>query len=244
MKNVLRQHLEMLQALGIPELYTKKNRQASSKHIPRAVASPSPVIATTPDIDASSSPSFAIKADGLAFYKQEYQACRKCELWHGRKRLVYGEGSPDARCMVIGEGPGEQENLQGRPFVGPAGQLLDKMLLAIKIERQDVYIANVVKCRPPSNRNPEPEERAACLPYLIEQIELIQPRIFLLLGLVAAQTLLHTNLPMHILREQTHTYLGRPAYVTYHPSSLLRNEQWKRPAWEDLQRFQKEYDAL
>ncbi len=226
MKKAIRQHLELLKACGIHELYIK-NR-----------------VSNLNPIDIPKSLSFANKADGLFALRDEYQTCKKCELWHGRKKFVYGEGNPDAKCMIIGEGPGEQENLQGRPFVGPAGQLLDKMLIAIKIERKDVYIANIVKCRPPNNRNPEPQERNACLPYLLEQIEIIQPKIFLLLGLVSAQTLLQTNQPMHTLRDQNHTYLGRPAFVTYHPSSLLRNEQWKRPAWEDLKRFQKEYDEL
>ncbi|HOD18004.1 MAG TPA: uracil-DNA glycosylase [Candidatus Cloacimonadota bacterium] len=175
---------------------------------------------------------------------EAYKNCKNCPLYKGRKHFVYGEGNPDAVCMVIGEGPGEQENLQGRPFVGPAGQLLDKMLLAIKIKREDVYITNIVKCRPPGNRNPLPEERLACLPYLEEQIKIIEPEIFLFMGLVAAQTLLESSSPMHDLRSVPHEFMDRPAYVTYHPAALLRNPQWKKDAWQDLQKFQAEYDAL
>lgn len=175
---------------------------------------------------------------------QEYQNCQKCQLWTGRLNFVYGEGNHNALAMVIGEAPGEQENQQGRPFVGPAGQLLDKMLAAIKIKREEVYIANIVKCRPPNNRNPEQAERLACLPYLLEQIEIIQPKIFLFMGLVAAQTLLECSKPMKELRETSHEYLGRPVFVTYHPSALLRNQQWKRPAWEDLQKFQIRYESI
>lgn len=181
----------------------------------------------------------------LLFEKEEsYKNCKNCALWQGRNKFVYGEGNPDATCMVIGEGPGEQENLQGRPFVGPAGQLLDKMLAAIKIRREDVYICNIVKCRPPGNRNPEQDERLACLPYLLEQINIIQPKIFLFMGLVAAQTLLESKRTMRELRASVHFFLDREAYVTYHPAALLRNPHWKKDAWEDLQKFQKDYEAL
>jgi len=174
----------------------------------------------------------------------QYSNCQNCALHEGRIKFVYGEGDPNADIMVIGEGPGEQENLSGRPFVGRAGDLLNKMLAAIDLGREQVYIANIVKCRPPGNRNPLPEERIACLPYLIEQIQIIQPKIFLMMGLVSAQTLLGTNEAMGILRERDHVFMERPAFVTYHPAALLRNEHWKRPAWEDLQRFQKAWQEL
>jgi len=173
-----------------------------------------------------------------------YSNCTKCPLAEGRIKLVYGEGSPDALAMLIGEGPGEQENLSGRPFVGAAGQLLDKMLAAINIRREDVYIANIVKCRPPGNRNPSNEERLACMPYLVEQIQIIQPKILLVMGLVAAQSLFGNQETLGWHREKTHEFLGIPAFVTYHPAALLRNPNWKRPAWEDLQLFQKDYEAL
>ncbi|MDD4309547.1 MAG: uracil-DNA glycosylase [Candidatus Cloacimonetes bacterium] len=184
------------------------------------------------------------KAALLAKHQEGYSNCTLCPLHTGRIRFVYGEGIPDALAMVIGEGPGEQENLTGRPFVGAAGGLLDKMLLAINIKREDVYIANIVKCRPPGNRNPESNERLACMPYLVEQIEIIQPKLILILGLVAAQTLLANTNTLGWHREQTHSFLGIPAYVTYHPAALLRNPNWKKPAWEDLQAFQKVYQKL
>lgn len=176
--------------------------------------------------------------------KEQYSECTKCPLHQGRIKFVYGEGNPRALAMLIGEGPGDQENRTGRPFVGRAGELLDKMLKAIGLTRQDVYIANIVKCRPPGNRDPETSEREACLPYLLEQISIIQPRLFLLLGRVAAQTLLQNRETMEKMRSRTHLFQGVKTYVTYHPAALLRNEHWKRPAWEDLQRFIADYRQI
>jgi len=176
--------------------------------------------------------------------QQQYSNCTKCSLSQSRHNFVYGEGNPNALAMLIGEGPGEQEDKTGRPFVGAAGQLLEKMLAAINLKRSDVYIANIVKCRPPGNRNPEAEERRACLPYLLEQIQIIQPKLLLLLGLVSAQTLLNNNNTLGWHRGKIHYFMDIPALVTYHPSALLRNPEWKKPAWVDLQEFQKEYDKL
>lgn len=184
------------------------------------------------------------QAESLAALQSHYADCTKCGLHKGRIKFVYGEGDPDATAMLIGEGPGEQENLTGRPFVGAAGKLLDDMLKAINLNRQDVYICNIVKCRPPNNRNPEQTEREACLPYLLEQIEIIQPRLILMLGLVAAQTLLDSKLSMEKLRQTTHEFQGIKSYVSYHPAALLRNPQWKRPAWIDLQNFRDDYREL
>ena len=176
--------------------------------------------------------------------QHQYSNCTKCSLSQSRHNFVYGEGNPNALAMLIGEGPGEQEDKTGRPFVGAAGQLLEKMLAAINLKRSDVYIANIVKCRPPGNRNPEVEERKACLPYLWEQIQIIQPKLLLLLGLVSAQTLLNNNNTLGWHRGKIHYFMDIPALVTYHPSALLRNPEWKKPAWVDLQEFQKEYDKL
>ena len=184
------------------------------------------------------------KADLLASLSKKYANCTLCPLHTGRIRFVYGEGNPDAKVMVIGEGPGEQENLTGRPFVGAGGQLLDKMLIAININREDDYIANIVKCRPPGNRNPEQSERLACMPYLIEQINIVQPKFLLLMGLVAAQSILGNSNTLGWHRERTHEFMGRPTYVTYHPAALLRNPNWKKDAWIDLQAFQKVYEGL
>jgi DNA polymerase len=184
------------------------------------------------------------KAAVLAKLQNKYSTCTLCPLHTGRIRFVYGEGNPDATAMVIGEGPGEQENLTGRPFVGAAGQLLSKMLIAINIQREDVYIANIVKCRPPGNRNPATEERLACMPYLVEQIEIVQPKLLLILGLVAAQSLLGNDNSLQWHRDKVHSFMNIPTYVSYHPAALLRNPNWKKPAWEDLQVFQKEYEKL
>ncbi|MCB5259223.1 MAG: uracil-DNA glycosylase [Candidatus Cloacimonetes bacterium] len=171
----------------------------------------------------------------------KYANCHKCPLAAGRINLVYGEGNPHAKAMLIGEAPGEKENLSGHPFVGAAGKLLDKMLLAIHLSRDDIYITNIVKCRPEGNRNPTQEERLACLPYLVEQIQIIRPRLLLVMGLVAAQTLFGNHETLTWNRSHRNEFMDIPAWVTYHPAALLRNEHWKRPAWEDLQNFQQAY---
>ena len=148
---------------------------------------------------------------------------------------VPGEGNPDADLVCVGEAPGATEDEQGRPFVGQAGQLLTKILAAIELRREDVFICNVLKHRPPGNRNPEPDEVAACSPYLVRQIELLRPRVILALGTFAAQTLLQTRESIGKLRGRIHRYYGVPLIVTYHPAALLRNPAWKRPTWEDVQ---------
>ncbi|MCD4829982.1 MAG: uracil-DNA glycosylase [Candidatus Cloacimonetes bacterium] len=184
------------------------------------------------------------QADTLAQRGREIQSCQRCKLHEGRNYVVYGEGSATARLMIIGEGPGAEEDRTGKPFIGRAGQLLTKMLAAIHIDRQDVYIANIVKCRPPGNRDPRREEVEACLPYLREQIELIRPGVILLLGRVAARTLLGIDQSLGAYRKRVHEFAGVPVYVTYHPAALLRTPAWKRAAWEDLQRLEKHYNNL
>jgi len=144
--------------------------------------------------------------------------------------------------MLIGEGPGSEENKQGRPFVGKAGQLLTKMLLAIHLERDEVYITNIVKCQPPGNRNPMPEEVSSCIPYLKEQIEIIAPKMIVLLGKVAAVSLFGTKEPMSILRKKVFSYAGIDTYITYHPAALIYNESLKKDSWEDLKKFRAIYD--
>ena len=162
-------------------------------------------------------------------------SCTRCPLYSTAKNPVPGEGSPEAELMVVGEAPGATEDETGRPFVGAAGQLLTKILAAIQLAREDVYICNVLKHRPPGNRNPLPDEVTACGPYLVRQIELIRPKVLLALGTFAAQTLLDTKLSIGKLRGQIHQYYGVPLIVTYHPAALLRNPSWKRPTWEDVQ---------
>lgn len=161
--------------------------------------------------------------------------CTRCKLGTlGRSQVVFGVGSPAADLMFVGEGPGFDEDVQGIPFVGKAGQLLTKMIEAMGYRRDDVYIANVVKCRPPGNRNPEPDEIATCEPFLFRQIEIVQPKVVVALGKFAAQTLLRSNEPISRLRGRTYPYRGATLVPTFHPAFLLRSPAYKREAWEDL----------
>jgi len=161
-------------------------------------------------------------------------ACRKCKLCDGRTNTVPGEGPANARLVVIGEGPGRTEDETGRPFVGRAGELLTKILEAIKLPREQVFICNIVKCRPPENRLPQYDEIASCLPFLYRQIELVKPKVILAMGGTAAQSLLGTKQSLGALRNQVHRFRGIPVIITYHPAALLRNPNWKRPTWDDV----------
>jgi DNA polymerase len=160
--------------------------------------------------------------------------CRACKLCDGRTNTVPGEGPAHARLVVIGEGPGRTEDETGRPFVGRAGELLTKILEAIKLPRDQVFICNIVKCRPPENRLPQYDEIAACLPFLYRQIELVRPKVILAMGGTAAQSLLNTKQSLGALRNQIHRFRGIPVVITYHPAALLRNPNWKRPTWDDV----------
>lgn len=162
--------------------------------------------------------------------------CPRCRLASTRTHVVFGEGSESADLMVVGEAPGENEDRQGRPFVGKAGKLLDLLLMTVGRERPSVYICNVLKCRPPQNRNPLPDEVEACSPYLLKQVEVVKPRVIVALGTFAAQTLLSTDVSIGRLRGRLHQYRGIPVVPTYHPAALLRNPGWVRSVWEDLQR--------
>jgi DNA polymerase len=177
----------------------------------------------------------ASEATGLAALAATVEACTRCRLAQGRHKAVFGSGNPDADLMFIGEGPGAEEDRQGLPFVGPAGELLTKIIQAMDLRREDVYIANVVKCRPPGNRDPQPDEVAACRGYLERQIELVGPRLIVILGRVAAQTLLGNESPIGQMRGQWYQVRGIPTMITYHPAALLRNQALKRPTWEDMQ---------
>ena len=177
----------------------------------------------------------AAKLDTLDEIARVVAECHRCPLYKTATNPVPGDGSADADFMCVGEAPGANEDQQGKPFVGQAGQLLTKILEAIDLKREDVFIANVLKHRPPGNRNPLPDEVIACSPYLVRQIELVRPKVILALGTFAAQTLLETKLTIGKLRGQVHRYYGVPLIVTYHPAALLRNPAWKRPTWEDVQ---------
>jgi uracil-DNA glycosylase len=183
--------------------------------------------------DAEANPFSRVRTlDGLA---EKIAGCTRCDLYKSATHPVPGEGNPDADVVVVGEAPGENEDLSGRPFVGASGQLLTKILAAIKLAREDVFIVNVLKHRPPGNRNPTPSEVRACSPYLVRQLEILQPKVIICFGTFAAQTLLDTKTSIGKLRGSVHRYYGVPLIVTYHPAALLRNPAWKRPAWEDVQ---------
>ena len=184
------------------------------------------------------------EAEKLEYLNKLICTCTKCDLHKGRNKFVFGVGNPIADVMLIGEGPGAEEDKQGEPFVGRAGQLLNDILKAINFTRQEVYIANVVKCRPPGNRTPLPEEMESCMPYLEKQIELIKPKLILCLGLVAAGALLKKKDSLGKLRGKIFEFNHTRVMVTYHPAALLRNPNFKRDCWEDVKAFRKLYDEI
>ena len=225
--------LAYLSEMGYGDLY---------RNPPRAVASAAPVAVETPAVPAAvPGPAVGMdeeaagRAAALAALAETVAGCTRCRLSEGRSKVVFGSGNPNAELMFIGEGPGAEEDRQGLPFVGPAGELLTRIIQAIEMRREDVYIANVVKCRPPGNRDPEPDEAAACRGYLERQIELVRPRVIVALGRIAAQTLLGNDSPIGRMRGQWYQVKGVPTMVTYHPAALLRNSALKRPTWEDMQ---------
>jgi uracil-DNA glycosylase len=180
-------------------------------------------------------------AETLKDIRADLGECVRCKLSENRTRIVFGQGHPNARLMFVGEGPGQEEDLAGEPFVGAAGQLLTRIIEAIKLTREDVYIANVVKCRPPGNRTPQPEEIATCSPFLRRQIEAIRPLFICTLGGCAAQNLLGTTEAISRLRGRFFDYEGIRVLPTFHPAYLLRNPEKKREVWEDMKRLMKEY---
>jgi len=199
-----------------------------------------PPVASAPVATISIPRTISLRADlpqDLAALSNVVSACRLCGLCETRTQTVFSDGAPTARLVCVGEAPGRDEDLQGLPFVGRAGQLLNKMLAAIDLKREDVYICNVLKCRPPDNRTPLPEEVERCMPYLEQQIALVKPDLICALGLSAAQALLRTKASMTSMRGSTFEYKGIPLIPTYHPAALLRNPNLKREAWVDLQRI-------
>jgi DNA polymerase len=180
-------------------------------------------------------------ANTLEDIRADLGDCQRCRLAGGRNKIVFGAGHPGAKLVFVGEGPGFEEDQQGLPFVGPAGQLLTRIIAAIKLDRDQVYICNVIKCRPPRNRNPEPDEINTCFPFLERQLAAIQPDFIVALGTFAAQTLLGTTTPISRLRKRFHEYNGIKVLPTYHPAYLLRNPDKKREVWEDMKMLMKEY---
>ncbi len=207
-------------------------RAPQAAPVARPAAAPVPTVAIRPLAEGVDRMDWAALQETAA-------ACQACDLCQQRQKSVFGVGDQQASWMVVGEAPGEQEDLQGEPFVGQSGQLLDNMLKAVGLSRQaqgegGVYIANAIKCRPPGNHNPTPQELATCAPYLARQVALVQPKIILLMGRFAVQSVLQTTEPIGKLRGQVHSYQGVPVVVTYHPAYLLRNPADKAKAWADL----------
>ncbi len=216
--------------LGYEELWLGDSARTAAESADDDLESlPPPRTAREDAVGAAEEPS------DLEAVAREASGCEACKLSAGRNTVVFGSGDPKAELMLIGEGPGQREDERGLPFVGPAGELLTRILAAIDRSRDEVYITNVVKCRPPRNRDPEPEEVAACRGYLERQIEHIRPRVIVALGRVAAQSLLGTNLALGRLRGEWHSVRGVPTRVTYHPAALLRNSAYRAPTWEDMQ---------
>ena len=184
------------------------------------------------------------KAESLEELYDIIHTCQKCPLGKSRNKFVFGTGNPNADIMLIGEAPGAEEDKQGEPFVGRAGKLLTDILKAINFAREEVYIANILKCRPPNNRDPQPTEVEKCKPHLEKQIELVKPKLILCLGRVAAIELLGKKLTLSKLREELHEFKGVKVMATYHPAALLRNPNWKKGCWEDVKKFRKLYDDL
>jgi DNA polymerase len=181
----------------------------------------------------------AVDRESLADVRADMGDCTRCGLFEHRTHIVFGEGSPNAQVVFVGEGPGADEDRCGQPFVGAAGQLLTKIIAAMHLTRKAVYISNIVKCRPPNNRNPKPEEVRRCLPFLKRQLAAIQPRVICALGSVAARALLETETPISRLRGRFHDFSGIPVMPTFHPAYLLRNPEKKKEVWEDIQQIMK-----
>lgn len=246
-QQLLARYLKQQTELGIDSLVVSSTAMLHTEEVPAKlpthfpsrsdVSAPTPAPQQPPTIQAHT---YEEKRAALKALYLSLQQCQKCDLSRIRRKMVFGAGNAAATVMVIGEAPGEDEDNQGMPFVGLAGQLLTKMLGAIKLDRQkDTFITNILKCRPPGNRNPEDSEILACRPIVEKQIEIIAPKAILLLGRIAAHELLKTKESIAQLRTRLHTYNEIPAVVTYHPAALLRNQQYKKPAWEDLQKLQK-----
>ena len=210
----LKAYLEYLKGMGIEAL------PVAEEKVEKMISSEAPTL----------SPS-------LEEVRKELGDCKRCKLHPTRRTIVFGEGNEKANLMFIGEGPGYDEDVQGRPFVGRAGQLLTKIIQSIHLEREEVYIANIIKCRPPQNRNPEPDEIGSCSPFLMKQIQAIQPKIICALGTFAAQTLLQTDTKITSLRGKTFDLAGIKVLPTYHPAFLLRNPDKKREVWEDMKQI-------
>lgn len=247
-RELLARYLRQRAELGQRELYLERSTNAellgrlrapSARGVARETRRPAVELPAVQEAARAEAPAAADRFERL---RAEILGCTRCRLAEGRTTVVFGEGDRDADLLVVGEAPGYEEDRQGRPFVGPAGKLLDKMLAAIGFRRDEVFICNVLKCRPPENRDPVADEVAVCRPYLRQQVELVAPKAICAFGRFAAQTLLASEASLGRLRGARHEFMGIPVVVTYHPAALLRNQQWKRPAWEDLKLLRRIYD--
>jgi len=228
--NQLAEHLRFYQELGV----TGINRDAKWR---RREDGASPVADAAPEVEAVPVTITRTTLETLTAIREDLGDCTRCKLHtQGRKQIVFGVGNPTADLMFVGEAPGADEDAQGVPFVGRAGQLLTKMIEAMGFSRDEVYIANVLKCRPPGNRNPEPDEIATCEPFLFRQLASVEPKVVIALGAFAARTLLKTDDPISRLRGRVYEYRGAKLIPTFHPSFLLRSPGYKREAWEDLKK--------
>lgn len=244
-------YLKSLKADGIEEIFIPRGQKPTQNPVVSASAAQGPAIQAP--CAAKDSPAPGLIAGGVSNVikeqilelRQTTQGCPKClELCTTRKSVVFGAGNLKAQLVFVGEAPGRDEDIQGLPFVGRAGQLLTKMIEAIKLTREDIFICNVLKCRPPGNRPPKPDEIENCEPYLKKQLELISPKIICALGTFAAQTLLKTDIPISKLRGEFHSYQGIKLLCSFHPAYLLRNPAEKVKSWEDLKMIRKELDSL
>ena len=243
MTNQIRQHLAALKAAGI-EFIPRPTRSTAVEVPFEHVAVPEPAAASGPAPGAPAPPS-ADSPDGrrlaLQLLAKEIEPCSKCpELFSTRTQTVFGVGKIEPEICFVGEAPGGDEDRQGEPFVGAAGQLLNKIIAACGFQRDEVYICNILKCRPPSNRTPAPDECENCRGYLERQIDLVKPKAMVALGGVAAKNLLRTSTGIMKLRGKMYQYKGIPLMCTFHPAALLRNENWKRDCWEDMKTLLKE----
>jgi len=233
----LSNHLRFYQELGVAGISRDprwRQRAGSSRSVETStapdVAPTAPQVETPPAVESTA-------GETLSFVRTDLGDCTRCKLHGlGRRQIVFGVGNPHAELLFVGEAPGADEDAQGEPFVGRAGQLLTRMIQAMGLTRDEVYIANVVKCRPPGNRNPEPDEISACEPFLARQIAAIGPRVIVTLGAFAVRSLLRSDAPVSRLRGRVHEYRGAQLVPTFHPSFLLRSPGYKREAWEDLKR--------
>jgi len=244
----LKNYLEFQQSMGVKTLPVEKNEtrvsapEISRQKEQRTEPMPKQPTPSEQDIITIDEPAnlFDGKVMTLQEIEQEIGDCTRCPLHEGRTNLVFGDGNPKARLIFVGEGPGRDEDMQGKPFVGRSGKLLTKIIEAMGLKREDVYIGNVVKCRPPNNRTPEQSEMDTCEQFLFKQIRFIKPEVIVCLGATAAKSILKTKASLGSLRGKFHSYSGSKLMVTYHPAALLRNPNFKKPAWEDMQVVMKE----